>query len=150
MSQPAWATNLGVLFGGLSITIIFRFPLSGSPLFALAVSRAQLHTCVTTISPQPRYLRIGGCAPLTLVRYRYLAWPSAIGGYRAARRFAPVRGFVPVRAPSLRSILPQLVAGLGKQVVTLVTIGPRRPDVESTERYFRSAPRQVTFDHRCS
>ena len=91
-----------------------------------------------------------GCAPLTLVRYRYLAWPSAIGGYRAARRFAPVRGFVPVRAPSLRSILPQLVAGLGKQVVTLVTIGPRRPDVESTERYFRPAPRQVTFDHRCS
>ena len=46
------------------------------------------------------------------------------GGYRAARSFAPVRGFVPARAPSLRSILPQLVAGLGKQVVTLVTIRP--------------------------
>ena len=64
------------------------------------------------------------------MRYRCLAEPSAtcIGGSRAAR------------APSLRSILPQLVAGLGKQVVTLVTIGPRR-DTEKDPKVF--LPRAV-------
>ena len=36
------------------------------------------------------------------------------------------RGFAPVRASSLRSLIPQLVAGLGMLLVPLVTIRPRR------------------------
>ena len=105
-------------------------------------------------------LRFAGCARATQrrpSRFSFLCFISSCalpvidsntlqssllrsGGYRAARRFAPVRGFVPARAPSLRSILPQLVAGLGKQVVTLVTIGPRR-DTEKDRKVF--LPRAV-------
>ena len=59
---------------------------------------------------------------------------DGIGGSRAVRCCAPVR------ALSLRYLLPQLVRGLDMLVATLVTIGPRRDLGNIRQSMFRTAP----------